>query len=169
MRELTKEQIKILFEKNKDGVVYEKFGKFLYRIAKSKETILTMVSGKLETIKTAKEYKNGSFGTEYILINIQVGSSAEQYMIDSKTFADRYRTIQKEFFVNGHKWQEAIAKGQIHGFVYEGESIRFKAPWNEDMILETGDFLARPIGDDLDDIYRIEKDTFKQTYKEKWK
>jgi hypothetical protein len=34
------------------------------------------------------------------------------------------------------------------------------------MLCEEGDFIAQPVGGSPDDVYRIEKETFKQTYAE---
>jgi hypothetical protein len=42
------------------------------------------------------------------------------------------------------------------------------ATWNEMMVCNLGDYIARPLGgDNIFDIYRIEKDTFNMTYTKK--
>lgn len=58
------------------------------------------------------------------------------------------------------------AIGKVEAYQYLSEEIQFQAPWDEMMICETGDFIARPIPEDKNDIYRIEKETFFQTYKQ---
>ena len=52
-------------------------------------------------------------------------------------------------------------------FCYHGETIEFVAPWGEKMLCEDGDYIASPPNGSPDDIYRIEKETFAQTYMEK--
>lgn len=155
----TKEEIIELFN-SKEKKHYIKSGKFLVRRAIPGETILTIVSGKLETIKTAKP-------TDFILRNIEIGSSAETYSIDESSFWKRYETPIEELplTIDGVKWGTANAKGEIMAFEYSGPTIKFMAPWNEEMLCEEGDFIANPIGGEPSDIYRIEKDTFKKTYK----
>lgn len=160
MKRYSKKQIKALFKANRDGITYKKSGKFLYRLAKLNETILTVVSGKLETMKEAKS-------GDVVLINIEIGSSAERYIVDNETFHVRYSTKSTEYFLDGQTWFLALARGELHGFFYVGETIKFDAPWGEEMLLEDGDFLGRPVGDNEDDIYRVEKDAFNNTYKPK--
>jgi hypothetical protein len=59
----------------------------LFRQAIDGETILTIVSGKLETIKLAKD-------TDVILRNIEIGGSAELYAINEESFKKRYSIEQ---------------------------------------------------------------------------
>ena len=154
----TKEEIIKLFN-FQEKKHYAKSGTFLFRKAIEGETILTIVSGKLETIKTVKS-------TDFILRNIEVGSSAETYSIDELSFWKRYDISSIQVIkIDGIEWGTARAKGEIMAFEYSGPPIKFMAPWNEEMLCEEGDFLANPIGGDPSDIYRIEKDTFKKTYK----
>ncbi len=65
---LSKKQLRALFESN-EKVPYKKLGRFLSRCAVPGETILSIVDGKLETMKIAP------FG-DVVLRNIQLGSSA---------------------------------------------------------------------------------------------
>jgi hypothetical protein len=138
---------------------YQKRGTFLFRASFTSETVLTIVAGKLETIKQAKP-------GDIILRNIEIGSSAEFYIINEETFLKRYDPIYTGtlMLIDGLEWRRAYAKGQVNAFCYIGVPIKFIAPWGEEMICEPGDYLANPIGGAEDDIYRIEKDTFIQTY-----
>ena len=100
-----------------------------------------------------------------ILRNIEVGSSAEVYIVSEDKFVKRYiAAYSKSYTIDKQTWFEAYARGQVDAFCYEGGTIQFMAPWNELMLCEKGDYIARPIGGEKNDIYRIEKDTFKQTY-----
>jgi hypothetical protein len=137
---------------------YKKRGKFISRIGIIGETILTIVAGKLETMKTVTE-------PSIVLRNIEVGSSAETYIVPLESYNKRYyEDAGNSYLIDGHNWQVAFAKGEVHAFQYYGKSIIISAIWGEDMIVENGDYIARPVDGDQFDIYRIEKDTFKQTY-----
>lgn len=159
MKELSKEEVFGLFESRikKD---YKKSGSFLWRKPQYEETVLTIVAGKLETIKTANA------GQDIILRNISIGSSAETYIIDKEKFQKRYDVVEGVLCIEGTMWEYCEAKGMVDAFCYHGETIKFVAPWNEEMLCEDGDYIARPVGGKPDDIYRIEKETFHQTYKE---
>ena len=167
LKQLTKEELKSLFS-TLDKKAYQKRGLFIYReacnsIANSvfesiQESVLTIVAGKLETIKQANR-------GDIILRNIIIGSSAETYIVAPDVFEKRYeKTNTDEIFMDGFIWSKAIAKGKINAAQYIGETIEFDAPWGEKMLCETGDWIANPIGGNEDDIYRSEKDTFIQTY-----
>lgn len=139
---------------------YVKRGKILCRAATCEETILTVVSGKLETFKRA------AVG-EVIVRNIEIGSSAETYIIAKEIFGKRYVVTDESHVIDGSTWHVAIAKGEVEAFQYEGETICFMAPWDEEMICNAGDYIARPVPGDARDIYRIEKATFDMTYSKK--
>lgn len=154
----TKEEIQELFNLA-EKQHYVKSGSFIYRMAIPGEAIFTIVNGKLETIKIGEP-------TNFVLRNIEIGSSAETYIIDEKNFWKRYEIVSGvELIIDGTKWLGVKAKGEIMAFEYRGPNITFMAPWDAEMLCEEGDYIAWPIGSTKDDIYRIEKDTFKQTYK----
>jgi hypothetical protein len=160
MKELSKKEVFDLFE-IQIRKSYKKSGSFIWRFPNDCcETILTIVSGKLETIKVARADR------DVILRNIEIGSSAEIYTIDKEKFYQRYETNAKSFRIDGMDWDGCDAKGKAEAFCYHGETIRFMAPWDEEMLCEDGDYIARPIPGKPEDIYRIEKETFNQTYKE---
>lgn len=157
MISLSKEEILNLFL-SKETAQYKKRGRFLAREAVIGESVLTIVAGKLETIKRVEDL--GS----YVLRNIEIGSSAEMYIVAKDTYLKRYDTVNEYHTIDKYSWQVVVAKGEIDAFEYHGETIKFIAPWNEEMLCEEGDYIARPVGGKADDIYRIEKDTFSQTY-----
>lgn len=145
---------------SEDKAIYKKKGRFLYRKAVEGETVLTIVAGKLETLKTAKE-------GNIVLRNINLGGSAETYIVDEMKFKNRYKPSTKRYQIEGTFWFEAFAEGQIEAFEYlDPDPILFKAPWGEDMVCYFGDFIGRPVGGDEHDIYRVERETFMQTYGE---
>ena len=117
------------------------------------------VAGKLETIKKAND-------GDVVIKNLIIGGSAESYTMDFSTFEKRYEVIDKEsIYIDGTTYYWCKPRGQVYAFEYIGETITFKAPWDEDMVCENGDFLASPVGGKETDIYRIEKDTFNKTYR----
>lgn len=128
---------------------YNKFGTVEARLAKMGEKIDTIVNGKKETTNTAK---NG----DYVVKN----PSGEQYIISGDKFNSRYQLQNRSI-----GWSLYNATGSCWAFKYEGPKFTFEAPWGEDMLVETGDYIAVAGIDNLDDIYRIEKNSFKQTYK----
>lgn len=142
---------------------YKKKGRFIYRAAIENETILTMVSGELETIATAGK-------DDIIIKNIELGSSAETYILTKANFIARYDITEKTYFIDNSIWTETFAKGECIAFEYKPQnpehSLEFKAPWGEMMLCKNGDFLAQPVPGKYTDIYRIERKTFLQTYSE---
>lgn len=147
------------FQQNKTNTVYQKKGSFLSRPAVFGETILTIVAGKLETIKTVTEIS-------IVLRNIEIGSSAETYIISEENFKKRYTKTGDVVKIENKWWSKVFANGQVTGFFYTGEEITILAPWNEPMLVVNGDFIGCPVGGDPNDIYRIEKETFALTYHE---
>lgn len=150
-----------LFESCKK-CLYTKKGRYIFRVIEApEETVLTIVAGKLETIKTAVQ-------GDVVIRNIIIGGSAETYIISADKFESRYEMLNKLHYIDGLTWQEAQAKGQIEAFQYlHPDPIQFKAPWGEDMICYCEDYIAHPIPGDPHDIYRIEIETFNQTYSKK--
>ena len=157
MLKKTKDEIFSFFE-SQPREWFKKRGLVLFRPAIQNETVLTIVVGKLEAIKTAG-------ANEMILRNIELGSSAETYIIDKAVFDKRYEIQPKQYTIDGQTWTEAIAKGIIEAFCYHGGTFEFVAPWDELMLCEDGDHMARPEGPNKSDIYRIEKNAFAQTYR----
>jgi len=117
--ELSKQQVKELYL-SLETRAYQKRGTFIYRPAENfkgvQESVLTIVAGKLETIKQSKP-------GEVVVRNIVIGSSAETYIIPQETFAKRYDQVDEPaFFMDGYMWMKAVAKGKINATQYQGEA-----------------------------------------------
>lgn len=137
-------------EAERDGRVhsYKKYGVVQVKLANVGERIVTIINGKKETENVATE---GSV--------IVVNPGGERYIISRNKFDERYKgTPTKE-------WTTAIAKGRCRAFRYTGDSFSFLAPWEEKMIVDSGDYIVQSKEGDYNDIYRIAQEAFKQTYK----
>ena len=135
---------------------FKKVGRVICRPVVPGETIITIVAGKVETLKKATD-------DSYIIKNIEPGAAAEQYIISGDSFRKRYELKGEVHAIDGQRWEVALPTGECEGFVYEGETITFMAPWGEKMLCENGDQIVRR-PDKHDDIYRIEKGEFARTY-----
>lgn len=134
---------------------YEKFKKVDARPAIEGEEIVTIINGEEETKSTAKK---GDF------IVRSKGKNKEEYTVDGDKFKKRYEIVEgSEADEDG--FQEYDPTGDCYAFKYDDDDFTFVAPWGEDMIVKSGDFIASIDLENLDDIYRIEKDEFIDTYK----
>jgi len=161
MTTLSKQEKIDLFA-NMDKKEYQKRGEFIKRQADVSpdgipETVLTVLDGKLETIKESKP-------GDVVLRNIQVGGAGESYTVPEEIYNSRYTNTGKAVYVDGKSWHRSHATGKVVAAEYVGDPITFEAPWGEQMLCESGDFIACPVGGDPEDVYRIEKKTFEQTY-----
>lgn len=154
-----REQIRDLLEKSPNFGIYKKKGKVLWRPSEEGETILTIINGELETFKVCK------FG-EIIIRNFTIGGGAETYVVPRSKFDSRYDTSDPTTHnIDGVRWGVAQAIGIVQAFQYFGDEKIFEAPWGEDMILRSGDWIARPYpADDPLDVYRIEEKQMLVTY-----
>ena len=133
--------------------IYEKKITALVRKAKLGERVITNTSDGKETENVAKE------GDFVVQNNTQ---AKEEYIISSDKLSKRYVKISdgaKE--IDGFQWKKYKAVGKVNAIKYDGQDIKFKAPWEEDMTLKNGDMLASTDGNE---IYRIALSEFKQTY-----
>lgn len=135
--------------------IYAKSGTFNARKGIVGEKVTTTIDGEDETEVVV--------GMNKVVIR---GPKGEMYVVTTDKFKTRYE-CDKELT---DKFQPYKSKGLIRAFEYSGPNIRFEASWGEKMLCKDGDMLAVPITDvdDFDDVpemYRIEKDVFKQTYK----
>jgi hypothetical protein len=139
---------------NNNVAYYEKFAKVDARPAKAGEVVVTIVNGKEETRSKAE-------AGDYV---VRARSEDKQmYVVKSDKFSKRYKSTGGE--QDEYGWREYQAVGDCYGFVYSGEEFSFEAPWGEKMIVEDGDYIVSIDLVDLSDIYRIEKDAMKETYK----
>ena len=139
---------------------YKKFGNVYFRPAGLQEMLCTMVSGRLETIKKAK------LG-EIIIKNLELGTSAEQFIMGDKAhFESRYDITDQTIFLDGNNWGVARAKGELDGVVYHGERFVFVAPWGSYMECLDGDVIGKLPTEDSSKVYRIDANSMEKTYKE---
>jgi hypothetical protein len=101
MKKLTTDEKVNLFLENESKLKhYKKRGRFIFREGIIGETVLTIVAGKLETMKTISEPSK-------VLRNIEVGSSAETYIISVETFTKRYDELRQSYLIDGITWGSA--------------------------------------------------------------
>lgn len=138
---------------------YAKFGEVFFRPATFNECVFTMTSGQLETTKTS------TFG-DVVLRNIAIGGSFEQYIIGSVAkFLSRYEIVEGfSANVDGSCWGKATPTGKVNGVEYFGPSFSFESPWGDDMIVNEGDFIVKIPGEEINKVYRIEREAFDLTY-----
>lgn len=144
-----------LFKKEKEKDFYSKKGTFKARKGKPGEYIETIIDGELETKKTVKENE--------IVIE---GPKGEQYVVSEKKFRERYEVDEEPT----DKFQPYKSKGFIRAFEWKGDTVKFIASWEEEMICKNGDFLAAPVkskeDNNVTEVYRVERSVFDETYKE---
>lgn len=129
--------------------LYKKFGAVMARLAKTGEEIITVIDGIVETKNTAKEND--------VVVK---GLKGEEYLIGHDKFKTRY-TVNTPVTDTFAAYEP---NGTCIAYEYTGASFVFRAPWDEDMIVNDGDFLAT-IDKSVPEVYRIERDAFFKTYK----
>ena len=137
-------------ENNKVNL-YKKCRRVSARSAVEGEVIVTIIDGEQETTNTAKKGD----------MVVRTKKSGAEYIIGGDKFRERYTICDED--ENGYSDYDPI--GETYAFKYEGESFTFVAPWGEDMIVNDGDYICAIDPDDLEDIYRIEKGEFEDTYR----
>ncbi len=130
---------------------YAKFGNVTAKQVEAGLKVDTVIDGKLETTNTSK-------AGDWLI----TGVKGEQYLIDDKKFKSRYAFVSKT--PRGDKYKPI---GNVFAVQYKGKAFTFKAPWGEDMICDSGDYICTTTLDNFDDVYRIEEDAFVKTYKRK--
>lgn len=148
---LTKDDIQSYWENNKRER-YKKFGTVLMKLPNIGEKIDTIIESKKETTNIAKAGD--------VLIK---GAKGELYLIDSKKAESRYRFAKSK--LSTEDWITAEAVGLCWATKYIGKPATFIAPWGEKMAIVSGDYLASPVEQYNDDIYRIEREAFLKTYR----
>ncbi|MEN0006245.1 MAG: hypothetical protein AAF798_18990 [Bacteroidota bacterium] len=151
---------KILPLLQEKGKRYRKQTNVLARRAAGKELVVTRPS-------SGEETRNYATRGDYIVTNLT--GAKEQYVVAKDKFEARYQLVQHR--ANG--LAEYASKGQVMGIEVTAEIValfstgndfNFEAPWGGNLIVKKGDFLAVP--PTLDEIYRIAKVEFKETYLE---
>lgn len=125
--------------------------------------------GQLVVTKTSDgdETKNLAQAGDWLVENQT--STNELYLVKSETFKKKYTLVQ----ALEHGWGCYQPKGEILGIVVEvnhldsfnvSSVMEFQAPWRDTMIVRPGDMLVVPA--EKDEIYRIAKKEFGETYVE---
>ena len=122
---------------------FKKVGEIKANKALVETSVVTTIDGEQETINTANV-------GDYIV----TGAAGERYVLTADKLESRYK----------HKGGDTyIATGGCYAVQYEGASFTFKAPWGEDMICNSGDYICSTVTNG-DDVYRIEQSVFNKTY-----
>lgn len=127
---------------------YKKVGTVMARLAKVGEEITTVIDGKIETKHTAKE-------NDVVIKDLE----NEEYIISHENFNDLYAVNKPVSDV----FNSYEPKFTCIAYEYQGESIVFTAPWNEDMFVHNGDFLITT-DETIPEVYRIERAVFFKSY-----
>jgi hypothetical protein len=130
--------------------LYTKVGEFDIRPAVSGEQVESVIDGEHETVNTAHP---GDF--------VVHGVKGEQYIITADTLRARYGEPLTAPDPAGYR--RYPVKGKLYAFRYNGEPIKFVAPWGEEMIANPGDYIGtHAIGSNQ--YWRVEKTIFAATY-----
>lgn len=125
--------------------------------------------GLLVVTKTSdgEETKNIAEAGDWLVENQT--STNELYLIKAETFKKKYTLVQ----ALEHGWGCYQPKGEILGIMVDevhlnsfnaSKVMEFQAPWRDTMVVKPGDMLVVPL--DKDEIYRIAKKEFGETYVE---
>jgi hypothetical protein len=155
MLQFTKEQIQNQFRvavELQSTTRYKKFRRVDARRADNGEIIITFIRGEVETTNVAND--NG------VVVMNMTTKSREQYIIPSDKFAARYLSGDSVT----EDWTTFEPIGEVDAVEWDGVSTEFEAPWGELMVIHAGDFLCGVPGSP-EDVYRIARDEFFETYK----
>jgi hypothetical protein len=122
--------------------------------------VITVTSDGFETQNTAEK---GDW-----LVENQT-SAKERYLVKAETFEKKYTLLDSL----GNGWGCYRPKGEIYAMEIskpdlekfgKNDSLEFQAPWKESVVVKEGDFLVVPL--EKNEIYRIARKEFSQTYEE---
>lgn len=147
----------------KYGVLYEKFQPVLATVAKGGEEVITVTSDSEET-------RNIADVGDYIVSN-QTGA-LERYVIKPEKFEQRYEFVELTddafglYRPIGEVWAVQIDEDIMDYIGFLGsDSFNFEAAWGENMVAKMGDMIVTP--PTKDEVYRIAKKEFEETYRVK--
>ena len=139
---------------------YEKFQRVYARPAVKGETIVSITDQGEETTNTAKH-------DDMVVRNLT--EAQEEYIVSKAKFEDRYSEIQSI----DDQWTLYAPKGEVmaivitHEFTDQlkvGEEFCIMAPWGSEQLATEGDMFVAPLPD-LDEVYRIARKEFDETYR----
>jgi len=150
---MTNRAVKLFLMAKEDEYLneYKKIGRVRVQAIKPGTKVDTIINGKKETTNIAK--------VGDVLIT---GSAGEQYLLSNSKLKDRYKFLEIEPKGVAEIWE---ATGKCYAVKYVGlDTFVFEAPWGEEMLCEPGDYICSTKLDGTD-VYRIEKEVFKKTYR----
>ena len=107
----------------------------------------------------------GKLPGDFVVRNLT--TAAEEYIVPEKKFYQKYEWMED----GEHDYASYRSKGMIIALELTSallselglpELFYFKAPWEEDMLAQKGDFIASHLG--LNEVYRIGRKEFFETY-----
>lgn len=128
---------------------YKKVGLVSVRKAVDGEIVVTIIDNVVETENKA--------GSNHVVVR---GPKGELYTMSMDKFKARYvvdKPVTNDF-------QDYTPSGTCIAFKYLGDSFKFIAPWSEEMLVCSGDYLATT-EPSIPEVYRIEKSAFEKTYR----
>lgn len=141
----------------KEGKVYKKSTIVDARPAEEGELVVTEIDGEEETRKKAKK-------GDMVITN----PDGEEYIVDKKKFESRYDPVDEPSKLEGNKRYEAKGYAKALEFNHEDFDVEspfyFTAAWDEKMLIKDGDMIVTTLPD-KNEVYRIEKKSFSNTYK----
>lgn len=149
---ISQKELLQMYEKElKNSSVYEKFNLIYAREAIVGEEIITITKDGLETL-------NKAFKGDYVVKNQTLAN--EEYIVPKEKFEKRYTFIKN----SDNNWNIYKPLGEIKAIKVETkDTFYIMAPWNEKMVVKSGDFLVSPL--DYSEVYRIANHEFFETYK----
>ena len=151
---------RILPRARTEGIRHRKFQRVQARPARPGEVVVSITTDGEETTNTA--------GPDKMRVR-NLTEAQEEYLVGKQKFAERYSLL--ETLEDG--WAEYEPKGEILGveitrdvtdLLDVGEEFFIMAPWGSEQLAREGDLFVAPLPR-LDEIYRIARKEFDETYK----
>jgi hypothetical protein len=144
---------------DENGRVYRKFKQIIAAHAHGGERVETITSDGLETMNTAK-------AGDYIVFNQT--EAGERYIVPGAKFEKRYQMVEqldgaRATYVSVARIRAICLTQSLLKELALGSPFYFLAPWGEEMVAKTGDYLAQPL-DSKPEVYRIAEREFGETY-----
>ncbi len=141
-----------------EGAFFGKTKNVFAKKAEGGEPVVTLTNDGLETVNTAQK---GNY-----LVKNQT-EAAEVYVVEKDAFDKRYEWLNyaAEGFDEYHPTGKVIAielTPERQKALELPATFHFEAPWKEDMVAKTGDYIVCP--PDFSEIYRIARKEFFETY-----
>lgn len=154
---LMREVLPLIKDSNR---AYRKFQQVQARPARSGEVIRSLTGDGEETTNTAGE-------GDMVVRNLT--EAQEEYIIGQAKFLQRYSEIRPvdDTWTLYEPKGEVLAieiSGELTGQLDVGEEFCIEAPWGSEQQARQGDMFVSPLPD-LDEVYRIARKEFEETYR----